>query len=378
MGQHGSMLDIYFLTLALSIGIGAVASMLLLALSRTERFIGLFNVRGVGERPRWGGVVFLATFALTPFIASALSSHASEFFSPKSGSFLGLLAATALVFLVGFLDDVRLTSPQVRMVVFITGGVAAYAAGYRMDDIGLPWGQHIHLGWFGFFVTVFWIVAVTNAFNFIDGRDGVALGVAIFACATMAQIGAHAAHPTVALLLVALAGAGLGFLPFNLPPASAYVGDSGAYVLGFVLGTLSVRASTGPTEQIFIAVPIVALGYPIFDLALAAVRRMLQHKHPMIGDQDHMHHRLEVLGAGPRGMLVIIWGLAAIFSTGAILLHYLDNTLLEAATLAAVVATAAAVLLRLGYIVTIWNSHSIVWLRQRLFAPNATQGQPRD
>ena len=92
------------------------------------------------------------------------------------------------------------------------------------------------------------------------------LGVAIFACVTMAQIAAHSSHPTVALLLVALAGAGLGFLPFNLPPASAYVGDSGAYVLGFILGTLSIRAATGPTDQIFIAVPLVALGYPILDL----------------------------------------------------------------------------------------------------------------
>jgi UDP-GlcNAc:undecaprenyl-phosphate GlcNAc-1-phosphate transferase len=363
------MLDVYLLTLVLSIAIGAVASILLLALSRTERFIGLFNVRGDGERPRWGGVVFLATFALTPFLASAMSSHASEFFSPKSGSFLGLLAATALVFLVGFFDDVRLTSPQVRLMVFVAGSVAAYAAGYRMDDIGLPWGQSIHLGFIGFFVTVFWIVAVTNAFNFIDGRDGAALGVAVFACVTMAQIGAHSSHPTVALLLVAMAGAGLGFLPFNLPPASMYVGDSGAYVLGFVLGTLSVRASTGPTDQIFVAVPLVALGYPILDLGLAAVRRTLQHKHPMIGDKDHIHHRLETLGAGPRGMLVVIYGLAAIFSTGAILLHYLDNTILEGAVFVAVIGIVSLMLLKLGYVVTIWNSHSIVWLRQRVFAP---------
>ena len=367
------MLDIYLLTLVLSIGIAVMASMLLLALSHTERFIGLFNIRGIGERPRWGGVVFLATFAMTPFIASALSGHASEFFSPKSGSFLGLLAATSLVFLVGFFDDVRLTSPQLRLAVFVVGGIAAYAAGYRMDDIGLPWGQSLHLGWVGFFVTVFWIAAMTNAVNFVDGRDGVALGVAIFACVTMAQIAAHASHPTVALLLVAMVGAGLGFLPFNLPPASLYVGDSGAYVLGFVLGTLSVRASTGPTNGIFIAVPLVALGYPIMDLCLATVRRALQHKHPMIGDQDHMHHRLESLGAGPRGMLVIIYGLAAIFSTGAILLHYLGNTWLEAAVFVSLVGTVSLTLLKLGYVVTIWNSHSIVWLRQRVFAPEAGQ-----
>ena len=115
-----------------------------------------------------------------------------------------------------------------------------------------------------------------------------ALGVAVLAAVTMAQIGAHSAHPTVALLLVALAGAGLGFLPFNLPPASMYTGDSGAYVLGFIIGTLSIRAATGPTNEVFIAVPLVALGFPLMDLGLATIGRSLEHRHPMIGDADHI------------------------------------------------------------------------------------------
>lgn len=369
------MLDIYLLTLVLSIAVGTVATLALLATSRTERFLTLFHIRGIEERPRWGGLVFLATFALTPFLASAMSSHANQFFSPKSGSFLGLIAATGVVFLVGFFDDVRLASPLLRSVVFVSGAIAAYAAGYRINDIGLPVGGSIHLGAAGFLATILWIYVITNAFNFIDGRDGVALGVAVFACVTMAQIGAHSAHPTVALLLVALAGAGLGFLPFNLPPASSYVGDSGAYVLGFVLGTLSIRASTGPTNEVFIAVPLVALGYPILDGILAAVRRSLQHKHPMIGDEDHMHHRLERLGAGPRGILVIIYAIAFIFSTGAILIHYLDSTILQAGVFVAILVLVGVVLLRLGYIVTLWNSRSIVWVRQRVSAPEPASGR---
>jgi len=365
------MLDVYLITLALSIGIGVLTSVLLLALSRTERFIGLFNVRGALEKPRWGGVVFLATFALTPFIASAVSGHAREFLSPKSGSLLGLLAAVSLVFLVGFLDDVKLTSPTLRLAVFSTGAIAAYAAGYRVDEIGFPWGAAIDLGPLALVATVLWIVVATNAFNFIDGRDGVSLGVAIFASVTMAQIGANSSHPTVALLLVVLAGAGLGLLPFNLPPASIFIGDSGAYVLGFVLGTLSIRAATGPTDQIFIAVPLVALGYPILDLTLAAVRRSLQHRHPMIRDEDHMHHRLERLGVGPRGTLVVIYSLAALFSVGAIVIHYIANPWFQAAMFGALLLLVTATLSRLGYIVTIWNSRSVVWLRQRVFAPTS-------
>lgn len=363
------MLDMYLLTLALSISLACAFTLVLLGLSRTERFLRLFHVRGIQERPRWGGVVFLGAFAATPFIAAALSLEAEEIFSPRSGSFFGLLAAAALVFYVGFIDDIKLSSPYLRLAVFLAAGSAAYAAGYRIDDVGLPRGYAVDLGWAGFFVTVLWITAMTNALNFVDGRDGVSAGVGIFACITMAAIGQNSDHPTVALLLVALAGAGLGFLPFNLPPASAYVGDSGAYVLGFLLGTLSIRASTGPTDEVFILVPLVALGYPLLDLVLQATKRLLHHKHPMIGDGDHIHHRLEQYGVGPRGILFIIYSICMLFSLGAILIHWVDETWMEGAVLLAVLAIIAVVLARLGYIVTMWNSRSIVWLRQRVFSP---------
>jgi UDP-GlcNAc:undecaprenyl-phosphate GlcNAc-1-phosphate transferase len=366
------LLDIYVLTLSVSIALGLVTTVALLALSRTERFVGLFNVRGAEERPRWAGVVLLASFTLTPYVASAISDSASDFFIPKSGNFLGFVAAVSLVFLVGFLDDIRLTSPGLRSLVFIIAGSAVYAGGYRIDDVGLPWGMELNFGPAGYFVTVAWIWLVTNAFNIIDGRDGVAMGVAIFAAVTMATVAAHSNHPTVAILLVALAGAGLGFLPFNLPPASTYVGDSGAYVLGFVIGTLSIRAATGPTDLIFIAVPVVALGYPILDIGLAFSRRALQHRHPLIGDQDHIHNRIEQAGAGPRGLLAIIYTLAGLFSLGAILLHYIDSAYVEAAVLIALVTSVAALLLKLGYVVTIWNSRSMVWVRQHLAAPPTT------
>jgi UDP-GlcNAc:undecaprenyl-phosphate GlcNAc-1-phosphate transferase len=372
------MLDIYLLTLALSIGIGVPTTLALLALSKTERFFGLFHIRGVQERPRWGGAVFLIVFAATPFIASALSDQASDFFTPKSGSFLGFVAAVSLVFLVGFLDDVRLASARLRSLVFVAAGIAVYAAGYRIDDVGLPFGPTLSFGPLGLVLTVGWVFVTTNAINIIDGRDGVALGVAIFAAVTMATVAGHSHHPTVALLLVALAGAGLGFLPFNMPPASAYVGDSGAYVMGFVIGALSIRAATGPTDEVFIAVPLIALGFPILDIGLSAFRRLLQHKHPAIGDEDHIHHRLEQAGAGPRGLLVVMYGLAAIFSGGAILLHYIDSLAVEGAVFVTLVVTVATTLLRLGYIVTIWNSASIVWLRQRITGPETLARRSTD
>jgi UDP-GlcNAc:undecaprenyl-phosphate GlcNAc-1-phosphate transferase len=360
------MVDVYLITLVLAVGIGLASTVALLLTSRLARFAGLFHGRGVDERPRWGGIALLLGFALTPFIAAAVSDEASKLFSPKSGDFIAFLLACGLVFAVGFLDDIVVLNWRPKLLAQIAAASAVFAAGYSIDSIGAPWGPEIDLGYLAAPVTVLWIVFFTNAINLVDGRDGVSAGVAILAAVTMAVIAANAEHPTVALLLVALAGAGLGMLPFNLPPASVYVGDSGAYVLGFVLASLSIRAATGTTDAVFIAVPIVALGYPILDAGLAAVRRILDHRHPLLGDEDHIHHRLETAGFGPRGLLLVIYVVCVMFSTGALALHYVHNFAMEITVLLATLLLVAAILTKLGYVLSLWNSASLLWLRRRL------------
>lgn len=360
------MLDVYLITLGLAVALGLAATLVLLAASRTVRFAGLFNEgRGIAERPRWGGVAIFLAFAVTPFVVSAFSEKAADIFSPKSGDFLAFLGACALIFAIGFLDDWKVLSWRPKLLAQVAAASAVYAAGYKIDEIGLPWGPEFGLGIAAPVVTVFWVVFFTNAINLVDGRDGVAAGVAILAAVTLAQVAANADHPTVALLLVAVAGAGLGLLPFNLPPASVYLGDSGAYLLGFVLGSLSIRAATGVTDAVFVAVPIVALGFPILDTVLAAVRRALDHRHPMLGDEDHIHHRLEVGGFGPRGLVVVIYAISVFFSGGAILLHYVHVFVFEMAVLVGTALVVAVILTKLGYILSLWNSASVVWLRRR-------------
>jgi UDP-GlcNAc:undecaprenyl-phosphate GlcNAc-1-phosphate transferase len=361
------MLDVYLITLALAVGIGLLATVCLQLGWRVAGSGALVRPgRGESERARWGGAAIFIAFAVTPFIASAFSDQASEIFSPKSGDFLAFLGACALVFAIGLVDDWREINWKPRLLVQVAAASAVYAAGFTMESIGLPWGPELELGFMAPVITVLWIVFFTNAFNLIDGRDGVALGVAILGAAALAQIAANAEHPTIALLLVAMAGAGLGLLPFNLPPASAYIGDSGAYFLGFVVGALSVRAATGVTDAVFIAVPVVALGFPILDTGLAAVRRMLDHHHPLMRDEDHIHHRLEVAGFGPRGLVLVIYSVAALFAAGAISLHYVHVFPLEVAVLVGTLLLVMVILTRLGYVLTLWNSASIVWLRRRL------------
>jgi UDP-GlcNAc:undecaprenyl-phosphate GlcNAc-1-phosphate transferase len=360
-------LSIYLLTLFLATGIALLAAVALEAFSRRIRVPGVFQVtRGDGERPCWGGIALFFSFAVTPFIASALSQEASDFFSPKSGDFLGFLGAGSLIFLIGLVDDWRPLDYKAKLLGQVAAASAVYAAGYSIDRFAFPWGMEVDMEFLAPVATVIWIVFFTNAINLIDGRDGVAPGVSIFAAAALAHIAASSGHPTVAILLVAAAGAGLGFIPFNLPPASSYLGDSGALLLGFILGSLSIRAATGVTEAVFISVPVVALGFPILDAVLAAVRRSLDWRHPFARDLDHIHDRLERVGFGPRGLLVVVYGISVALSGAAILLHHVDIFALELVVLVGFACLVAVLLARLGYLLTIWNSQMVVWLRQRV------------
>ncbi len=377
-------MNVYLLILLLAAGIALLAAVVLGTLAHRLHIPGVFQVnRGDGERPCWGGVAVFLAFAVTPFVASAVSKEASDLFSPKSGDFLGLLAACSLIFAVGLVDDWKPLGWKPKLLVQVAAASAVYSAGYSIDRLGLPWGAEVDMGFVAPVITVLWIVFFTNAINLIDGRDGVAPGVSILAAVALAHIAASSHHPTVAVLLVAMAGAGLGFIPFNLPPAASYLGDSGALLLGFVIGSLSIRAATGATEAVFISVPIVALGFPILDTVLAAVRRALDWKHPFARDADHIHNRLERTGFGPRGLLVVVYTVSVSLSGAAILIHHVDVFLLEMVVLLGFLGFVGVLLARLGYLVTLWNSQGIVWLRRRFTfmpPPNPLDpgGGPRD
>ena len=353
------------MTLLLAAGIGLGATAALQLLSGSGRLGGPWR-RDALHRPKLGGIAVFLAFAITPFIASAISSEASDYFSPKSRDFLGFLGAAFLVLATGLFDDWRVASWRQKLVGQVAAAAAVYAAGYRIERFAFPWGGDVELGLAAPVLTVMWVVFFTNAINLIDGKDGVAAGVSILAAATLAQVAAHTHHPAVALLLVALAGAGLGFLPFNLPPASSILGDSGALLMGFLLGALSIRGSTGVDDAVFISVPIVALGLPILDTLLALARRALDRAHPFRGDLDHIHHRLEQeMGVGPRGILVVIYGLGVLFAGGALILHYVDQFALEAAVFVAMSLLVALILTKLGYAVSLWNSQAGLWLRRK-------------
>ncbi|HLF78721.1 MAG TPA: MraY family glycosyltransferase [Dehalococcoidia bacterium] len=367
-------LDPYFAALLAGFAVALPASVLI---NQAARRLPAGALRGglaggQGKAPPLGGFALLLGFALAPFIATLISERASEYFLPKWEEFLGFLGAVALVFLTGLLDDWRAMKPWQKLTGQMVAGVAVYAAGYQLNAIGLPWGGTLHLGILALPMTLLWVAFFTNAVNLIDGKDGLATGVSVFAAAALAAVAAHTHHPAVGLLFVGLAGAGLGFLPFNLPPASLYIGDGGALVFGFLLSTLSIRGATGEANEVFIGVPLLALGFPVLDTLLSATRRLLDRRDPFAGDHDHIHHRFEALNLGPRGSLALLYLLSAAFATAALGAHYVDSLAAEIAIVGGVLALVALVLAKLGYVFTLWNSDRVLSLRRRL----ARTGRP--
>jgi UDP-GlcNAc:undecaprenyl-phosphate GlcNAc-1-phosphate transferase len=212
---------------------------------------------------------------------------------------------------------------------------------------------------------VLWIFLVTNAVNLIDGHDGVAAGVAALAATSLAFIAADLHHPLVALLFAALAGAVTGFLPFNFPAASKFLGDSGALLLGFLLAALSISGFVDETGRIPLYIPIVALGVPLLDTGLAFTRRLLNGNHPLVGDEDHVHHRMtRLLGMRPRPVALVLYAYSLLFAVTAYLLHHLRATPWVWAAVPVTGGLVLAFMLRLGYHETLWQSRGVRRLRR--------------
>jgi UDP-GlcNAc:undecaprenyl-phosphate GlcNAc-1-phosphate transferase len=192
---------------------------------------------------------------------------------------------------------------------------AAYAAGCRLDWVTIPGVGPIELGALSPLLTALWFVGVINAINLIDGLDGLAAGIVCFAALTNFVVGYLADAILPCLLSAAIAGSTLGFLAHNTHPARIFMGDSGSYFLGFVLAASSLlgfqqKASTA----IAIAVPVLSMGVPIFDTLFAMVRRVLRRQPLMSADRGHVHHRLLDMGITHRHVVVVLYGVSALFT----------------------------------------------------------------
>lgn len=363
-------LDVYVLVFVLAAA-GAWGLTALLPLNRLAR-----PAEARLGRRRVGGLAIFAAFLLALLLASLVSSDLSDLLASQKGETAGLLAAALMILLLGLLDDFREVDFKIKFLVQIAAASLVFVIGYRIEDVSLPWSATFSLGWAAPVLTILWLVFLTNAMNLIDGKDGIAAGVAIIVAVPLAFIAADVDNPLVAAQLVAVAGACAGFLPLNLPPASRLLGDSGALLLGFLLAALAIEGSVGVTGSMFISVPIVALGFPILDTLLSFVRRLAELRHPFVADLDHIQHRLEQRGLSDRAVVLSLYALCILFSGAALTLHYVEATGAEFLAFFAFGAAITAVLFRLGYARSLWNSASLTSLRGALASAVGIQRRP--
>lgn len=315
--------------------------------------------------PRIGGFAIAAGFLVAPAGAALVSNEARRFVTEDWVPYVALAACGGVVFAIGAWDDFRDRPWWLKLGAHVSASVALWAAGFRVGELTLPTGSVLHLGWADPFVTVFWLVLVTNAMNLIDGRDGLAAGVAILAATTMTYVAWDLGHDLIAMLFAGLAGAAAGFLPFNFPRARRFLGDSGAYFLGFALGALSIAGFVDNTGRVPLYIPLVALGLPILDTGVAVLRRFLDRRNPFEPDEDHVHHRLARLVGDTSLVALCVYALTAVFCAAAVGLYQWYKAAGSAVVGGAVVAFTLGLITLLGYGSTFWNSRRVLAWRLR-------------
>ena len=260
--------------------------------------------------PRLGGAAVVAAFLATLLALFFYDNAVTRLFQDIAPRVGRILLPALAVAVLGVVDDLRGVRARTKFLVQVAAAASLYALGFRIATVNLPWGAHLDLGLAGgLLLTVFWIVAVTNAFNFIDGMDGLAAGIALFTALSVLVMSAVTGAKEVLVLAVPLAGALAGFLPFNWHPARVFLGDGGSYFLGFVLGALAIMSSTKASTLVSVAVPIALLGIPLLDTSLAVARRFLRGQPLFDADGDHIHHRLLRAGHRHRAAVLMLYGL---------------------------------------------------------------------
>jgi len=269
--------------------------------------------------PRLGGVAIGTAFYVGMAAALVVARAIGSPLKLESGHLPGILVGTALIAGVGVLDDLQGMHARVKLGAQVLIALVAYGLGLSVDRLSGPWGT-LDIGAWSIVVTVVWVVAVINAVNLIDGLDGLASGVAVIAMAAFFVLGALSgdARP---ILPVLAAGAGgiLGFLRYNLHPASIIMGDTGSMLLGFLLAAVGISLSQ-PIVSVPFWVPILALGLPLADTAWAVVRRLFARTPVFAPDKQHIHHLLLRSGLSHRVVTVLLWIVAAGLGLAAVLL----------------------------------------------------------
>ncbi len=265
--------------------------------------------------PRLGGVAIFLAFSVTLIFWLALSVVFPRLIQGLAPvTLLRIYAPACLIFCLGIYDDLHGAGPYLKFSLQAIAAAMLFAGGMRVLDLPLIFGSY-SLPWFlGLPLTILWVVAVTNAFNLIDGLDGLAAGSALFSTLVFFVCSLVNQSWWGSLMSVTLAGAILGFLRFNFNPATIFLGDSGSLFIGFMLSALALEGQQKAPTFVAIAIPVVSCGLPILETLLSILRRLISGRPIFTADREHIHHKLLAMGFSHRQVVTVLYAVSAVFA----------------------------------------------------------------
>jgi len=265
--------------------------------------------------PRIGGVAIVLAFLVSLAIVLSIGRLYPAFaFETSRKAIWPILVPGFLIFLLGVYDDAFPVSPYVKFVGQAAAGALLYVFGLRILDLPVLFGHHKFPHLLSLPFTILWVLAITNAFNLIDGLDGLAAGAALFSTLVVFVVSLFSHAPWVALMALALSGSILGFLRYNFNPATIFLGDCGSLFIGFMLSALALQGAQKAPTTIAVAIPVVSFGLPIVETAVSILRRLIAGRPIFTGDREHIHHKLLERGLSHRQVVIVLYAVSAIFA----------------------------------------------------------------
>ena len=260
--------------------------------------------------PRFGGIaIYLGIMA------------ALAVFALKDRGITSVMAGCTLIYILGLIDDLKDLKPLVKLCGQIVCASVVYIMGVRIEFITNYFGPgNMAFGDVAcFIITILWLIAITNAVNLIDGLDGLAAGIAAISALCIGYVAYIHGQYVPTLAMMAIAGAALGFLPYNFNPAKIFMGDSGSELLGFSIAAVSILGTVKSATMVVVIIPALVLGLPIFDTIMAIFRRLAKHQSIGTADKEHLHHRIMKAGFGQKRAVMILYCISGIMGIVAVL-----------------------------------------------------------
>lgn len=289
--------------------------------------------------PRLGGFAIYISFILCTL-----------FFLKLDKQLIGIIIGGTIMLIMGIVDDIYQLKALPKLMIQIFAAIILIIFGVTVKSVTIPFivgDGSVGINYIGIPLTVLWVVGITNAINLVDGLDGLACGISLISALTLFGVSIISTRYMSVFLTAILSGACIGFLPYNFNPAKIFIGDTGSQFLGFMLAAISIQGAIKSATAVAVAVPVLALGLPIYDTLFAIVRRKMNNRPIMEADRGHLHHRLLDTGLSQRQVVLIMYLISAILG-GTSIIAMIASVKKSFALLIAVCAVIIAIGIEIG------------------------------